>query len=314
MQPTRLYVVRDESNVVPATPLDNVLVNTSLNVEINCELCDFYEGLVLTDSNTSDFYNRVVSERTSKMYSTTDHLVNVVTFDNVHFVYVSLDNSVRSNTNGCALYKRLDGICDLVNKISNRYNNNCIFFFSESSRPSFDGDMSNQSNITSWLSMRKKISNKCNLIYLAEKRNNEDFNNMAFGVSAFACPNVYNLLSSVYSQSILSEGTGSSALGVKLTTGNIIWAIHFPLDFRNDGQNNHGYIAMVCLQNLMNNYPGSVCAFGDFNTIPGFITTSINSALRPNYKLVYNTQPTFFGSYYDTIKVGINEVWTSILN
>lgn len=42
---------------------------------------------------------------------------------------------------------------------------------------------------------------------------------------------------------------------------------------------------MVNLQNVMKEYEGSVCAMGDFNTIPGYIADAINSALLMNLNL-----------------------------
>jgi hypothetical protein len=168
-------------------------------------------------------------------------------------------------------------------------------------------------NTVSWMSMRQTISHKCDLFYLTEKRNNEDPSNMSFGISAFVCPSVANLIDSYYGVPILSEGFGSVALGVKTIDGNIVWAVHFPLDFKNKANMNHGYIAMTNLQSVLSTYTGSVCAFGDFNTIAGDVADAIKSAILPTYQFVLDNQLTFFGSYYDRITINPDEDWTQLV-
>ena len=215
------------------------------------------------------------------------------------FLYVSLDNSVRSNKAGHPLYTRLDAICNVVTTIIEK-NQEVVVFFSESCRPSFLLDANDmKQNVVSWLDMRKTICKLCGLTFLAEKRNNEDPSGMSFGVSAFErCSKI----DTYFSRNILSEGFGSVALGVKLNTGSICWGIHFPLDFRGQASDNLGYKAMVGLQNVFEEYNGSYCALGDFNTIAGNIENAILNALKPSFELIGGDVYTFFGGYYDTIQ------------
>ncbi len=57
----------------------------------------------------------------------------------------------------------------------------------------------------------------------------------------------------------------------------------------------------------MNEYPGSVCALGDMNTIPGMINDSIRKVVKDNsdkYELLLDSDTlTFYGSYYDTVPI-----------
>jgi len=157
--------------------------------------------------------------------------------------------------------------------------------------------------------MRTTISKNCNLEFLTEKRNNEDPSDMSFGVAVFH-RTTPGQVKSYYGNSILDEGYGSVAVGVKFMDDSIYWGIHFPIDFKNHGKDNYGYKAITGLQTLMDTYTGSVCAFGDFNTIPGHILDAIELGVRTDdYSLISNSD-TFFGAYYDTIPA-IDE-WTEL--
>lgn len=304
----------DKLFYVPASTLDGVLHRRNANVEAN--YLDF-TGNELNSSNIISFQQQVIVEREAAKYSTTDHLPIVVTIQTpggpVYFVYISLDNSVRANMNGHPLYERLGAICDLVKSISSRYNNRCVFFFSESSRPSFLGGMNERSNLRTWFSMRRHICQECGLDYIGEKRNNDDSSDMAFGVSAFVCPNICDNIATSIGQTILTEGTGSIALGVKLTSGEIVWAIHFPLDFKNKLNNNYGYIAMTNLQSLLANFEGSVCAFGDFNTVPGNPGEAVSAAVQSGFTFAQPEFQTFYGAHYDGVSPYPGENWVPLI-
>ena len=155
-------VLTTNDYIVPSSPLDNVFKYKSYN-ELCISFYDFFNGNIITSQNKQEFYQFVTNNAQNKIYSTTDHLITCVKVDDIYFLYVSLDNSVRANMNNNPLYMRLDAICQVVNKIIISLNQQCIVFFSESCRPSFLGDMNKKENFTSWLSIRQAISNKCNL-------------------------------------------------------------------------------------------------------------------------------------------------------
>jgi hypothetical protein len=307
-QPTQQiqkYVVKYDNKMAPVSPLDRIL--TQNDTEVSCVMYDFY-GNLLTEENQNDFYQKVVANAKACNYLTTDHLITCIKAGETTLLYVSLDNSVRSNKAGHPLYLRLEAICDAVVKIIKDLPN-IIVFFSESCRPSFMIDSNGEkSHITNWLTMRTQISQRCGLDFLTEKRNNEDPSDMSFGVSVFSRSANIN---TYFCKNILTEGFGSVAVGVELTDGEIYWGIHFPLDFKNKGADNLGAKTMVNLQDLMDEYDGSVCAFGDFNTIPGYIEDAILSSIRPEYRLIHN-RDTFFGGYYDTIPE--DESWLPLVN
>ena len=293
------YINNKTKTCVPASPLDNVLNYNNANITVT--LYDFYNGQPLTEQNKIDFYKKVIYNTNNKLYPTTDHLITCVKVNNLNFIYVSLDNSVRANINDNPLYKRLPELCNVVSTIIKSLNNKCIVFFSESCRPSFLGGMDDKQNFTTWLSIRQMISINCNLNFLTEKRNNQDTNSMSFGVSAFYTNDVADEIDTYFGVSLLQESFGSCTVGVQLKSGEIIWGIHFPLDFKGKNKDNLGYKTMVNLQQVLKQYKGSVCAIGDFNTIPGDISDAINDAILPEYKFVLNNELTFFGAYYDTI-------------
>jgi hypothetical protein len=95
-------------------------------------------------------------------------------------------------------------------------------------------------------------------------------------------------------------------------SGQIVWGIHFPLDFKNSGLENMGAKAMIGLCQTMKTYRGSVLAMGDFNTIPGKILSSIVSTIPSDMELLSWDFPTFFGAFYDTVDAREGEVWELI--
>ena len=294
--------INEDGSVVPASPLDNILAFQS-NENLKYDFHSLLTGCKLTKSNITDFYQDLTKNVNHKKYPTTDHLPFSIDVDGVKICYVSLDNSVRANINGFPLKNRLIDLCAMIRKMISECGGECVVFFSESCRPSFDGgDLNDRRNEMSWFKIREFISDQCNLYYLGECSNNEDTNNMAFGVSAFCTGGTKGKIDNVLPRRILTEGFGSGAIGIKLTNGQIVWGIHFPLDFKSVGAENLGAKAMIGLCKLMESQKGSYCAIGDFNTIPGKIQNSITEVIPPNMKFQVKNEMTFFAPFYDTIK------------
>jgi len=133
-------------------------------------------------------------------------------------------------------------------------------------------------------------------------------------VSAWISPGAEDIISKYHVQNILPAGFGSGMVGMCLKSGETVWGLHFPLDFKGDGEKNNNYIAMVELQKVMKAYPGSVCAMGDFNTIPGKIEDLMMSAISDEFKFLLKDFYSFFGLYFDTIDVKRDEsvIWKHI--
>lgn len=312
--------VEKETKVVPAGPLDNILFSKTNRHGIEACFYDFINGEIMTPETRDKFYQLVVDNAVVQHYPTTDHLITHVRINalDVSFLYVSLDNSVKSNTNGLPLHTRLPSICQVLNKIIKSLNNRCIIFFSEACRPSFFWNNSKFTmeefeskkkdiKLISWEDMKKTISDICHLTYCAEQRTNKDDSDMSFGISTFCCEEVKNLIQSYHCHIIMTEGFGSSTVGVKMTTGEIVWGIHFPVDHSGKGAKNLGSKTMVNLQNLMKMHDRSICAFGDFNTIPGNIADAINQAISPEFEFMFQNELTFFGAFYDFIPVNLDD-------
>jgi len=300
------YLYRNGNQVVPVSPLDNFLILNDLE---NYEL-EFYNVLDGTPLNSkkkiTSFYSSLTELANSEKYLTTDHLIYSFKIDGLTYCYVSLDNSVRSNMNGLSLaHNRLDNLMRVLAKILES-NPSTVVFFSESCRPSFIGNITQRKNEVSWLAMREKITTITSLEFLVEKRNNEDYSGLSFGISVWVTQLAKPFVSNYYSKELLDVGFGSVAIGIKSTSNKIVWGVHFPLDFKNSGEENHGVITMKNLIKTMVEYPGSICAFGDMNTIPGQIDKSIREAVLSSnqYRLILRSVNTFFGAFYDTIPIG----------
>ena len=303
--------INSDGSVVPASPLDNILSYSSYE-NIKYDFHSLLTGQKLTKSNITDFYKNIVENVNNKQYPTTDHLPLSVDVNGVKMCYVSLDNSVRANINGFPLKNRLSSLCQMVRNMIFNCGSECIIFFSESCRPSFDGgNLNDRKNEMSWFKIREFISDNSDLYYLGECSNNEASNNMAFGVSAFCTQGIKSSIENVLPRRILTEGVGSGALGIQLTSGKIVWGINFPIDLKSIGDENLGAKAMMGLCKLMESHKRSYCAIGDFNTIPGQIRQSITQAIVPNMKFVVEYQITFFGSFYDTVKT--EDRWTQLI-
>ena len=97
-------------------------------------------------------------------------------------------------------------------------------------------------------------------------------------------------------------------MAVHLNGGGSVAAVHFPLDFNTSGPDNLGAKAMKMHIEFMKRNNIDVC-FGDFNTITGNIADSIHEEFArcgAGYRLLLGRQITFLASFFDTVKVDIN--------
>jgi hypothetical protein len=303
----QMYLHREGDNVAPVSPLDNFLILKELT-EYRINIYNILNGECLdTKEKIDKFHTELIELANKNEYKTTDHLIYSIEIDTVVYLYVSLDNSVRSNMNSKSLaHNRLDNLLGVV-KIILDNNPKTVVFFSESCRPSFNGGINQRKDEVSWLKMRRRIKEITGLDFLVEKRNNEDYVGLSFGISVWITELAIPHIDNYYSKELLNLGFGSVAVGIKSIKNKIVWGVHFPIDFKNTGDENHGAITMKNLIKLMNEYPGSVCALGDMNTIPGMINDSIRKVVKDNsdkYELLLDSDTlTFFGSYYDTVPI-----------
>lgn len=296
---TSITIVED-GVAVPASSLDQILHQKDSPVVKY--LHSMYTGKRVNIKDEAIFHAEVFRKTTEKEYETTDHMPISMEINSIWYLYVSLDNSVRANQFGRALKYRLAKLCTVVVQAIKECGGSCVVYFSESCRPSFDGNnLDDMKDKMTWFLMREYISKKCSLYFLGECSNNEDSSNMAFGVSAF-CTDYYRyVISAVIPRRILKEGFGSGAIGIEIN-GVIVWGVHFPLDFKNKGDENLGAITMKTLCILMNSCPSISYAFGNFNTIPGDITDAIVSSISEDMCFADTTRLTFFGAHYDRVK------------
>lgn len=304
--PTFIYRYQDGS-VVPASKLDHALVPKGVEVILTHH--SFLDGHQLTDENRAEFYEQVGNNIANRVYPTTDHTFMCLTYGKYKFLYVSLDNSVRANQNGYSLKNRLPELCRAITKFIKVCGGEGVLFLSESCRPSFDGGMNEKSGMLSWSTIVRFIADTCNLSYLTEHPNNDTSNGMAFGISVFCIHDYNDKVYRALPRRITTEGIGSATIGITMDDGTMVWGVHFPIDFKGEGDQNLGAKAMVGLSNLMDAHPGSV-AFGDFNTIHGEIEESVMSAIPAN-KYLIGDDITFLGAFYDTVKN--DETWVALI-
>jgi hypothetical protein len=303
------YLNKNEDGLIaPTSQLDHLLVLEDEIKDVTLYYLSIFTGEVVTKENYPELVKKVKENIANKVYETTDHLPMKVIHKGITYIYVSLDNSVRANTCGASLYKRIENICDLLR---DNINEKTVVFFSEACRPSFDGDdRVKRPNEVSWFQMRQTICQRLKLIFLGEKANNDDSNQMAFGVAAFATKSACELIHSVLPRQILFESIGSGCLGIKTIKGDIIWGIHAPLDFKGVEDRNLGVIGVRNLINMMKEHKGSCFAIGDFNTIPGPIAEVIKRTIPDDMKMINNPDiMTFFAAFGDVLLPRSDEVW-----
>lgn len=310
--------------VVPCSILDHVLYYT--NDPCPMRLFSPITGLEVSKENFMDYVRQVRELNAKQEYDTTDHLFVSVECDGVQFLSISLDSSTRANCNEAAAYRRLPRLCEsIMSCLDGLSSENVIVMFSEACRVSFDSrkdvlGKEIKENVTPWYEindgiesgLRQEICLRCGLQFLGECTNNGPTNGMSFGVAAFCTESCGSLIREVIPERILTEGFGSGAVGIQLQTGSVVWCVQIPLDFKNVGLENLGAKAVEGLVKAMESHPGSRCAFGDFNTIPGNTMRSITEAVPDTMTLGFWDFPTFYGSYFDTLVARDNEVWDLI--
>lgn len=220
-----------------------------------------------------------------------DHLAMQIEFINgVTVVCFSLDNAERSGQNGHPASLRLPAICETVIEILKQVGPNTVIMFSESCRASAG---------VSWFQMRRMIEKRTGLVHLGAGPNNQS--RMAFGVSAFCTESCTELIKDILPRHIMTEGYGSVALGIEFVGGEIMWGVHFPIDFRGKGKDNMQYKAMVGLVDVMRSHEGSVVAVGNFSAVPGNPSESMKEAIPDDMQFKSAGHPTFYAGYFDTI-------------
>ena len=293
----------------------NLLLRPKNGLKVQIQYYDLIDGTEITVDNKFNIIKKNTQHMINEEYTTADHLPVVVTItlpndEKIKCVYFSLGNLFKSNINDYSFKNSLKILFDVVNKLIKNIGGKCFAFFSESGRHFLDDEMN-------WDEIVKFICEYCDFQYLWLSRSNKT-SDIPFGVLAFASKHFekdkIDIISATYSSpvefnlekcsSLLECGPVIIGLDYEKI---IIWGIYFPLDFKCIGPENQGAISMTNLCNLMKEYPRSVCAFGDFNTVPGNIENSIINAVDDEFELIWPEFPTFFGSYYDTIPSNPND-------
>lgn len=73
-----------------------------------------------------------------------------------------------------------------------------------------------------WFKIHETISDNCNLYYLSKCSDNNDLNNITFGISFFCTKNMKQYIEAILPRQILAEGFGSDSAVIKFTNGRII--------------------------------------------------------------------------------------------
>jgi hypothetical protein len=293
---TEYYISKNEDTYVPAARLDNVLVkiqgDASSQELVTFELRSCDDGTVIDDRQ--QFYIDIISRNKLAEYPATDHCPIILTVGGFKFAHISLDNSMRSATAGHGLCTRLVGIMRVVENIDAD-----VVFFSKACRKLFT------SNGMPWVHCRRFIENTGKLHFIGEHADDYDISGMAFGIAAFAKQRfIDHGYDCIIPAKLIPDGFGSAALGIRLSDKSIIWAVHMPLDFAPICESNKNIRAMNSLCKLMDDTSmgNSICAFGDFNTIPDHTDIPMTDVATSYGYRFLNNELTFFGSYYDTVK------------
>jgi len=304
---TSKYLNQNYAGYVPASILDYVLGTKDSLKNVTIEYLSPNDGHVVTLDNHKDFAKEALQKITDSEYLTTDHLnlrvIIVVDEEDVTILFISLDNSIRANVAGHALYKRINALCDLLRNVMTK---DTVIFFSEAKRSSFDGsDVNVKTNEHTWSSIEAMICENLNLKYLGDAPNNET--PLSFAIAAFATDNALSKIKKEIKRTI-EPGVG--VFGVEFVSGQIVWGIQLPLDFNRVGKENFGAKGMMSLVKLMEEFPTSI-VIGDFNTVPGNEGPAIIAEVPDWLQLVCGGFPTFFGAYFDRAPKGKDE-WISL--
>jgi len=306
------YVTKDsKGNLIPASWLDHVVCPTDSNLLIR--YVSPLDGKLLDDETCRDYLNDVVKITENNVYLTTDHIIMCVTAkitngEDIHFVHLSTDNSVRANLNDKPLYSRIENITRLIKIIIAQLgeHSRIVFCLNEVGRPSMDGKSIQESSvIMEWLCLVKVIESCTGLTYYNTYTNNPSL--MSFGVAVFThnIPNMNVIEKQLLPIEELSDGNiigGCICLGMEIEN-LLVWVTHFPIDFKGVGEASKTFQVASKLLNLFSEYPQSTFAFGDFNTIHGNMSDAYLLALS-QYPMLQSHVPKFFtfaGAYFDSI-------------
>ena len=295
-------LIKADNGFVAVSRLDHVIpgLNSTLTDADVAFMQPIGDAVELTHENEDAFYLEMRKRATERIYTTVDHLpIRVVCASGLTVLYVSLDNSFRANQNNHALTRRFDAILEMLRSLF-KGRDDVLLFFSEACRYSVDIVDGKDENRHEWMHFQRRLVADLNLCFLGEKPNNEDASGKSFGLAAFAKPKTYAKVDKVLPKQLITDGLGSVALGVNVA-GDIFWAVHFPLDFKNSGADNAKTMASLC--KAMDEHPGTMCAIGDFNTIPGKIEEVMRAEMARAGKkfLREDGVPTFFGAYFDMV-------------
>lgn len=309
---TSYYIPNANRKYCPISILDHVLCFK--NNKPTVKFFSPFDSKEITETNFSNLLEEARGRINSNIYTATDHLIIYIKVDDVGFLYVSLDNSVRATSSGFPLKgDRLNGICQIINGCLSEINDpEVVVFCSEACRMSFDGNIQNKQNIVMWSTLADIISRECGLTYLCASANNHDNSNMSFGIAAFCKGNRDSFIRGIITDRILSDEIGSGAVGITLLSEKIIWGIQLPFDFKPDITKNRAVDAMIGLISIMRSYGGSFCAIGDYNTLPGLVTKNILSMVPDDMELTHWNFPTFIASFFDFVDPREGEIWNEI--
>jgi len=301
----------DNGDRLPYTALDDVLSRTPLGDTLPASAVKYWSCIdgkeLVTEVDWLELYEEAIARNVAGTYTTTDHLILSIEVGGVVFIYISLDNSCRSNQAGVPMKERRGGIFGIIKHVIDQQGGApCVVFTSEGSRPLFTGaNVQDDPNPLYWLEFRNELEEYCGVRFLTERKNNPHV--MAFSVSSFYTPGARPMIANYTSMDILGEGFGCAALLVTLRSGESIMATHFPLDFKRTGTDNYNAIAMKTLQSVMKEHNATHC-MGDFNKVPGPIQDCMMAAIEPEFKFMSREDSrmiTFFPSYFDALPPGL---------
>jgi hypothetical protein len=281
-----------DGKVIPIDTLDHVMYKDHKPTVT-------YYSPITGDIFSEDSLKLLIKHVEEKNYLSTDHKPFTFIANNIKIAYISLDNSLRATNAGFPLFKsvRLAKICEIVNKMDAD-----IVLFSEAIRKSED---------TTWLEMRRFISEQTGLEFCLESSNNFTPSCMSFGIACFAKSNILKDINYIQAHRLLEfepdRGCfGSGCIVIELKDGTTLIGCHFPVDFKNEGENNNTVRAMISLIKLCDSFGDKIVyAFGDMNTIPGIINTSLNVVLSSsNWKLT-NDRHTLYAAFFDETNANV---------
>lgn len=315
-------LIDNKSKPIPLDNLDGIVIQPEFNHEIKIKKFSVLDGSEIIDENEELLKLRKNID--NEYYHSTDHFFILLTIiikkskfnlltseyhdQEINHLFVSLDNSVRSNINNEPLFLRIGNICNALKNVL-RQIDNCMIYFSESYRPSFMGkDLNTSQQIVRWAEIKRILEKKLKINFIEGRKNNDG--ELSFGITAFSFGNNIGLTDH-FSIGLNKTKFGSACIVVEYHGIRVIF-IHFPLDFINENEKNENYITACELFDIMDYYKCSV-AFGDFNLVPGNPKNGFMRAIEEkNKKLIPIDGNTFCGSYFDFAFVSNIDNWEEI--